>query len=80
MIEKRHQCRRSRTCCCSSQALEPDDECPIHGAGEWPPRCCVCGRFMKWSEPEIPTTSMITISGFQLKIVNIPKFVAWWVN
>lgn len=27
--------------------MEPDEECPIHGAGEWPPRCCICGRFLK---------------------------------
>jgi len=26
---------------------EPDEECPVHSAGPWPPRCEVCGRFMK---------------------------------
>lgn len=35
-------------CVCDSQALEPNDECPIHGAGEFPPRCMYCGCFMPW--------------------------------
>ena len=44
---KRHKHRESRTCSCYLLALEPDEECPVHGAGEWPPRCCECGRFMR---------------------------------
>jgi hypothetical protein len=45
-----HVCRRCRTCTCSIQALEPDEECPAHG---WPTRetCYVCGRFMKRPVP-----------------------------
>jgi hypothetical protein len=43
----KHECRRSSTCCCSMSALEPDESCPIHGAGEWPPRCEICGKFMR---------------------------------
>lgn len=45
-----HECRESRTCCCSQQATEPDWNCPIHGDGEWPPRCEVCGKFMRWPQ------------------------------
>jgi hypothetical protein len=43
-----HRCERANTCCCSISALEPDDECPIHSGGEWPPRCATCGRLMPW--------------------------------
>jgi hypothetical protein len=44
-----HVCRRSRTCRCSMQALEPAPDCPIHGDGpEWPPRCETCGKFLPW--------------------------------
>lgn len=42
-----HICQESRTCQCSIQALEPNENCPIHGCGEWPPRCEHCGRIMK---------------------------------
>ncbi len=44
-----HICRESHTCCCSVLALEPDEDCPVHAQGPWPPRCEVCGRFMDWS-------------------------------
>ena len=43
----KHDCRESTTCCCYLLADEPDEECPVHGGGTWPPRCEVCGRFMK---------------------------------
>jgi len=42
-----HVCREDTTCCCSSQALEPNENCPIHGGGTYPKRCYICGRFMK---------------------------------
>ena len=29
-------------------ALEPDDNCPMHAGGEWPPRCEVCGQYVNW--------------------------------
>jgi hypothetical protein len=41
-----HVCKRDRTCRCSVIGLEPDDNCPIHGCGEWPPRCGECGRYI----------------------------------
>lgn len=41
-----HECKEDKTCSCSLQALEPDEECPAHGAGPWPPRCGVCGGFV----------------------------------
>jgi hypothetical protein len=37
----------SRTCACSSQALEPNEDCPIHGH-PFPPRCAECGQFVRW--------------------------------
>ena len=43
---KKHICKRNRSCLCSLQALEPDEQCPIHGGGEWPPRCVECGKFL----------------------------------
>jgi hypothetical protein len=43
----KHKCQEGRSCCCSITALEPDDDCPLHGY-PWPPRCEICGRFMKW--------------------------------
>lgn len=44
----KHECRESHTCCCSMQAVEPDEDCPIHGCGPWPPKCEICGRFLRW--------------------------------
>lgn len=44
-----------RTCICYLLAQEPDEKCPIHGGGEWPPRCAHCGRFMPW--PSVPATT-----------------------
>jgi hypothetical protein len=43
-----HEHKRPRTCRCSIQGLEPNEDCPIHGFGEWPPRCEACGKFMPW--------------------------------
>jgi len=43
---KKHKCAEAITCCCYMLALEPDDNCPVHGC-PWPPRCQECGRFMK---------------------------------
>lgn len=51
MSESRpHEHREPRSCCCSIQALEPHEDCPVHGH-PWPPRC-VCGKFMPWPAPE----------------------------
>lgn len=46
-----HVCKRLDFCTCWPLALEPDEDCPIHGHGPLPPRCCICGRFMKWDDP-----------------------------
>ena len=43
---KLHICQRSTTCCCYMLADEPNWRCPVHGTGEWPPRCGECGRFL----------------------------------
>lgn len=45
-----HQCQRSTTCSCNIQDMEPNEKCPIHGYGEFPPRCEICGKFVKWSQ------------------------------
>ena len=44
---KKHVCKESNYCICSQFALEPNENCPIHGAGEYPPRCMYCGEFIK---------------------------------
>jgi len=36
-------------CTCSIIADEPADDCDVHGAGHWPPRC-ICGKLVKWKE------------------------------
>lgn len=46
-IVKPHECRVSQTCSCSITADEPDEYCPVHDVGEWPPRCERCGHFIK---------------------------------
>lgn len=46
----KHDCKRSTTCACNLQDMEPNEKCPVHGYGEFPPRCEVCGKFMKWSQ------------------------------
>ena len=44
---KKHKCKEDKTCTCSIVGLEPDENCPKHGCGEWPKRCEICGRFIK---------------------------------
>lgn len=39
--------QQNRNCICSISALEPHDNCPIHGY-PWPPRCCLCNQFLSW--------------------------------
>lgn len=47
---KNHTCKKSTMCTCSSLGLEPDESCPVHGAGEFPPRCEICGKYMPYKE------------------------------
>ncbi len=42
-----HVCKIAHYCMCSVVGLEPSQDCPIHGEGQWPPQCITCGRFMK---------------------------------
>lgn len=44
----KHKHERPNTCICYILALEPNENCPIHGYGEWPPRCKICGKFMPY--------------------------------
>jgi hypothetical protein len=44
-----HVCEVPKSCICPINALEPDEKCPIHGAGEYPNRCIKCGRYMRTS-------------------------------
>jgi len=53
--ECREQGRRPEDCICDSHRGEPDERCPVHGAGEWPPRCEECGRLLPW--PDDATTA-----------------------
>ena len=41
-----HECVAVDYCTCRQDADTPDEKCPIHGAGEWPPRCSICGKLM----------------------------------
>lgn len=47
-MSKTHKCVESTSCTCSISALEPNDNCPVHSSGNWPPRCEICGRFMRY--------------------------------
>lgn len=44
--KKEHKCYSANHCICSISALEPEDNCAIHGHGNWPPRCNECGKFL----------------------------------
>lgn len=41
-----HKHSIARTCQCYLLALEPNEQCPVHGH-PWPNRCGVCGQFVK---------------------------------
>lgn len=43
----KHKCKQLDYCICDISALEPNENCPVHAAGIYPPRCVICGRFMK---------------------------------
>lgn len=47
---RRHKCERSKVCSCSMSAMEPDENCEVHGLGEYPSRCGTCGRFIKYDK------------------------------
>jgi hypothetical protein len=47
-----HVCKEIPYCSCSMIADEPDENCYIHGSGHWPPRCSICGKFLKWTSRE----------------------------
>lgn len=44
-----HICSSADYCTCSMSALEPNERCAVHGAGEWPPRCQYCGRYLPYN-------------------------------
>ena len=66
-----HVCHELDYCVCNSMALEPDEDCPIHGGGTWPPRCCECGRFIKWEESRYGTT----LTEANQDLCGVPKTV-----
>lgn len=43
--KNKHKCKELIYCYCDLQALEPDENCPIHGFGPSIPRCS-CGKFV----------------------------------
>ncbi len=50
LIQESHPCRESTTCCCYGAVDDPSPDCPVHSMGSWPPRCEVCGRFLRWKD------------------------------
>jgi hypothetical protein len=46
---RHHICNGALGCTCDRSALEPDEDCPVHGHGPWPPRCRICGRYMSYA-------------------------------
>lgn len=50
-ITKKHTCQRPSHCICRTTDMEPKEDCPVHGSGEWPPRCETCGCFMVVDTP-----------------------------
>jgi len=58
---KPHKHKRQDWCNCSSSALEPEDSCPIHGQVEYPPRCYLCGQFLKREKYEISQNNQAII-------------------
>jgi hypothetical protein len=48
-----HKCQVSKTCKCYLLASEPNEKCPIHGAGDWPPRCEICGQYMNQNPQKV---------------------------
>ena len=47
---KEHVCHIGTSCCCYTLALEPNEDCPLHGYPEL--RCEECGRFMPQQKDE----------------------------
>lgn len=41
-----HICHETDYCTCDRSQLEPSEDCHIHGCGTWPPRCCICEKFL----------------------------------
>jgi hypothetical protein len=41
-----HECKAPDYCICNTQALGPDEECPVHGIPKQPINCMICGKFM----------------------------------
>lgn len=42
-----HLCFFDMSCICYTLALEPDENCPIHGYPSYSNKCSECGRFFK---------------------------------
>ena len=42
-----HTCQLPTTCLCRVDASEPYWHCPVHGEREFPPRCELCGQYMR---------------------------------
>ena len=58
----KHECNESLVCQCPEFALEPADNCPLHGY-PYPPRCAECGRFMRSKPAETFDPRDIAILG-----------------
>lgn len=67
-----HECEEDHLCCCSMTALEPNEDCPVHAAGPYPPRCGICGKFIKRRESEANDAK------FDRHLNEASKIVAKW--
>ena len=73
MIE-RHHCRPPTGCTCYPLATEPSEACPIHGAGEYPPRCWRCGRYLKRGGFTLIEIIIAIVLTSLLATIAIPKY------
>lgn len=62
---KEHVCKESTTCTCYMLADEPSEDCPQHGGGTFPPRCELCGKFMKWGD-SLEDVMLLAITRYKL--------------
>lgn len=71
---KDHICRQIRYCSCYSLALEPSEDCMIHGIHKQS-RCSYCGRFLK-NSIEVDVLNIAAKHGY---FGSITKNGAWLI-
>ena len=77
MGDKDHECKEDRSCICSPTALEPDEDCPVHGYPPFPRKCVVCGKYLKTIPDNRKSSSFVEslLKGKDecLAVVNVVK-------